>query len=185
MAGLTDKQARFVEEYLIDLNATQAAIRAGYSEKGAEVQGHQLLRNPKVSDAVQAAKLERSKRTEITADAVVKELARIGFSDIGDFLSFGKGGIKLMESNEVDTKCLAEVKQTATQFGPTISFKLHDKMGALDKLAKHLGIYAPEKQEISGPNGGPIEVSDAKQKLAERLARLNPVADPDSHGGDD
>lgn len=149
MAGLTDKQARFVEEYIIDLNATQAAIRAGYSEKGAEVQGHLLLRNPKVAEAIQAAKAERSKRTEITADAVVKELARIGFSDIADFLSFGKGGIKLKESSEVDTKCLAEVKQTATQFGPTISFKLHDKLGALDKLAKHLDVYAPERHDVT------------------------------------
>lgn len=149
MAGLTGKQARFVEEYIVDLNATQAAIRAGYSEKTAEVQGHQLLKKTSVCEAVQAAKAERSKRTEITADAVVKELARIGFSDIADFLSFGKGGIRLEESSEVDTKCLAEVKQTATQFGPTISFKLHDKLGALDKLAKHLGIYAPEKHDVT------------------------------------
>lgn len=149
MSGLTDKQARFVEEYLIDLNATQAAIRAGYSEATARQQAAQNLSKLNIQEAVQAAKLERSKRTEITADAVVKELARIGFSDIADFLSFGKNGIKLMESSEVDTKCLAEVKQTATQFGSTISFKLHDKLGALDKLAKHLGIYAPEKHDVT------------------------------------
>lgn len=80
--ALTAKRQRFVEEYLVDLNATQAAIRAGYSAKTAMEQGYQLLQISSVADAIEKARAELSKRTEITQDMVLKELARIGFSDI-------------------------------------------------------------------------------------------------------
>lgn len=80
--SLTPKQQRFVEEYLIDLNATQAAIRAGYSAKTAKQQGQRLLTNVDVSQAVAEAQAKLSERTEITQDMVLRELAKIGFSDI-------------------------------------------------------------------------------------------------------
>ena len=71
---LTAKQDRFVSEYLIDLNATQAAIRAGYAEKGAAVEGSRLLAKTKIADAVAAAQAERAKRTEITQDYVLTSI---------------------------------------------------------------------------------------------------------------
>lgn len=71
---LTDKQKRFIEEYLIDLNATQAAIRAGYSKKTAMEQGHQLLQKTSVQNAIQLAQNKRSKRVEITQDDVINGL---------------------------------------------------------------------------------------------------------------
>lgn len=74
---LNPKQQRFVEEYLIDLNATQAAIRSGYSEASAEVQGHRLLRNDKIARAVQKAMDERAERTEITADFVLEGIVDV------------------------------------------------------------------------------------------------------------
>ncbi len=74
--SLTPKQACFVEEYLIDLNATQAAIRAGYSPKTAEVQGSRLLGNVTVREAVEAGMKARSKRTEITQDEVIEGLKK-------------------------------------------------------------------------------------------------------------
>ena len=77
---MTPKQACFVQEYLIDLNATQAAIRAGYSANGADVQGARLLANARISVAIHEAMAERSKRTEITADRVLSEYARIAFA---------------------------------------------------------------------------------------------------------
>lgn len=89
MADLTPKQATFVREYLIDLNATQAAIRAGYSAKTAEQQGYQLLQHTSVATAVEVAMAERSKRTEITADRVLAELAKIGFADIRKAVKWG------------------------------------------------------------------------------------------------
>ena len=72
--GLTPKQQRFIEEYLVDLNATQAAIRAGYSEKRAYAIGHENLRKPEILVAIQAARAEQSKRTQITADWVLTRL---------------------------------------------------------------------------------------------------------------
>ena len=80
MNKLTAKQERFVAEYLIDLNATQAAIRAGYAEKGAAVEGSRLLANPKVAAAVAAAKAERTERTEITQDYVLNTIRDTSFA---------------------------------------------------------------------------------------------------------
>lgn len=76
MANLTPKQQRFVEEYLIDLNATQAAIRAGYSEKTAYSVGHENLKKPEIQKAIEEAKSQVSKRTELTVDMVVQGLLK-------------------------------------------------------------------------------------------------------------
>lgn len=84
MTTPTDKQQRFVEEYLVDLNATQAAIRAGYSEKTAAEQGYQLLQNPSVSAAIVAAQAARSARTEITADKVLQHWWAIATADANE-----------------------------------------------------------------------------------------------------
>lgn len=86
---LNAKQARFVEEYLIDLNATQAAIRTGYSEKTAYSQGQRLSKDVEVAEAIAAAMAARSERTEITSDRVLRELAKIGFSDIRKAVKWG------------------------------------------------------------------------------------------------
>src|SRR5271166_2896559 len=77
---LTPKQARFVQEYLIDLNAAQAAIRAGYSAKTARVIGHENLTKPEIAAAIEKAKAKRAERTELTSDMVVDELRKIGFA---------------------------------------------------------------------------------------------------------
>lgn len=93
MAKLTEKQQRFVDEYLIDLNATQAAIRAGYSAKTADVQGSRMLGNVKVQQAISEAMAERSKRTGVNQDRVVLELAKIAFVKMTDIVD-NQGRIK-------------------------------------------------------------------------------------------
>lgn len=85
MARLTEKQKLFVAEYLVDLNATQAAIRAGYSEKTAEQIGYQLLQKTLVQDAIQEAREKRQQRTEITQDMVVEELRAVAFAKAADY----------------------------------------------------------------------------------------------------
>jgi phage terminase small subunit len=82
---LTPKQSLFVEEYLIDLNGKQAAIRAGYAAKAAEVQASRLLRNAKVRVALEDAMQARSKRTTVTTDRVITELARVALANVRDF----------------------------------------------------------------------------------------------------
>lgn len=84
--GLTHRQQRFVDEYLIDLNATQAAIRAGYSEKTAYSMGQRLLKNVEIQAAIQKAMQKRSQRVDITADRVLTELAKLAFFDIRKLL---------------------------------------------------------------------------------------------------
>ena len=149
---LTPKQAAFVREYLIDLNATQAAIRAGYSPASASFTGWDNLRKPAIAAAVARAQQERIWRTEVTQDRVVRELAAIGFSDMGHYASWGSGGVVLNESEELteeQTRAVAEVSETVTKEGGTIRFKLHDKRAALRDLGQHLGMYT-EKVEHSG-----------------------------------
>jgi len=161
--ALTPKQARFVEEYLIDLNATQAAIRAGYSEKTAQEQGSRLLSNVMVAKAIQDAMASRSKRTEIDQDKVLGELAKIGFLDIRKAVKWGRSPIdtesenaspnglglypvELVPSDEMDDATAAAVSEVSlTQVG--VKIKVHDKLAALEKIGKHLGMFV-DRQEI-------------------------------------
>jgi phage terminase small subunit len=157
--ALTPKQRRFVEEYLVDLNATQAAIRAGYSARTAGAVGHETLKKPEVETAIHEAMAERSKRTEITADRVLKEYAKLGFSDMRRFMRWGSAGVTLVEHTELtddEAAAVAEVSQTVTEAGGSLKLKLHDKKGALDSIARHLGMFV-DKHEHSGPGGSPVK----------------------------
>ncbi|KTT62836.1 terminase small subunit, partial [Sphingomonas endophytica] len=89
--ALTDKQARFAEEYLVDLNATQAAIRAGYSKATANEQGARLLANASVAEAISAAQKARSERTNITADDVLRFWHRVGTADPNEVVQYRRG----------------------------------------------------------------------------------------------
>lgn len=147
-SGLNKKQTRFVEEYIVDLNATQAAIRAGYSQKTAYRIGHDLLQKTSVSEAIQAAMAERSERTQITADGVLQELARLAFSDIRKVTTFGAAGVTIKESAEIDdatAAAISEVSETTTQFGGSRKVKLHDKVKALELAGRHLGLFEKDK----------------------------------------
>jgi phage terminase small subunit len=149
---LSNKQKRFIQEYLIDLNATQAAIRAGYKKNYADRMGHKLVENSRVKEAIQKAMDERSKRTEITADMVIQELAKLGFSNMRTFTKWGPRGVTLLDSDELtedDAACVSEVSETVTESGGSVRFKLHDKKGALELLGKHLKLFT-DKVEHSG-----------------------------------
>jgi phage terminase small subunit len=143
--GLTPKQARFVEEYLIDLNATQAAIRAGYSAKTAEWIGPQLLGKSHVRERIETAQRERSARTGITADRVVQEIARLAFADPRLVMRWGPDGVELKPSDELTDEAaamIAEVKESVSQAGSSMQVKFHSKVAALEQLAKHVGLYS-------------------------------------------
>lgn len=161
---LNDKQKRFVSEYLIDLNATQAAIRAGYSSKptSAEVHGLRLLRNSRVAELLSKRQAEIERRTGISVDRVIREIARVAFADIRSFVTWGPNGVTMMDSemlDEDDAACVAEVTETTTKDGGSRRFKLHDKIAALTLLAKRLGL-TPEHLRHAGEDGGPIQYED-------------------------
>lgn len=165
--SLTAKQQRFVEEYLCDLNATQAAIRAGYSARTAEAAGSRLLRNVKVSAAVTAGQRERSERVEITADRVLRELARIGFSDIRDLFTWDAeraGFVPSVDLTEDQAAAVSSVEaetiRYTTEEGITetkvkLKLKTYDKLGALEKIGKHLGMFI-DRTEVTGKDGEPL-----------------------------
>ncbi len=140
MAKLTLKQQRFVEEYLIDLNATQAAIRAGYSVKTAKEIGCENLSKPNISSEIAKAMAERSKRTGVTADRVIEELAKIGFINISDVVNLRTGKIKT-EAQKEDLACIQSIKIKETEFGEDREVKFYDKKSALELLGKHLGLF--------------------------------------------
>ena len=149
---LTPKQKMFVAEYLVDLNATQAAIRAGYSPRTAKSIGQRLLTFVDVQAAIQEAMKNREKRTLVTADMVVAELAKMGFSNIGKYAKWSGDSVSLEPSEalgEDELACVAEVSQTATQNGNSVKFKLHDKKGALELLGRHLGMFT-ENLNVTG-----------------------------------
>lgn len=92
--GLTPKQRMFVLEYLVDLNATKAAIRAGFSKKTAKEQGARLLTKVHIAEEISRAQDKRAKRLEIDGDAVVKQLVKLGFASLGNFMAFdGPSGV--------------------------------------------------------------------------------------------
>lgn len=140
---LTDRQQRFVDEYLIDLNATQAAIRAGYSVKTANEQGSRLLANVSVQTAIAEKMADRSRRTGVNQDRVVLELAKIAFVKLTDIID-EKGKIK-DTATEDDLACLEGYKykysDTDTGYSVEREVKLSSKMKALELLGKHLGMW--------------------------------------------
>jgi phage terminase small subunit len=142
---MTKKQKRFVEEYLIDLNATQAAIRAGYSPNTAKSIASELLDRPDVSDAVNKAIADRSKRTGINQDRVVQELAKIAFVNIRDVVDTEDATV-LDTATDEDTACIesVRVKVFPAKDGEGIEreIKLSSKMKALELLGKHLGMFS-------------------------------------------
>lgn len=178
MKQLTPKQARFVEEYLIDLNATQAATRAGYSAKTANEQGARLLANVSVRSALGGAMKKRGEKTEITAARVIQEIARLAFFDPRKLLNGDGTPVALQDLDDDTAAAIAGVDiATERERGSDLStyirkYKIADKNTALEKLAKHLGIYELDNHQKT----------DALTEVLNRLGRsVLPVSkDPDA-----
>ncbi len=150
--ALTAKQKRFVEEYLIDLNATQAAIRAGYSPKTAEQEGYKLVQKSSVSEEIIKAIAERSKRTGISQDRVIQELARIAFVNPQNVIQTSNASVR-QDISEDDAACIqaVKVKMSESENGSSCEreVRLNDKLKALELLGKHLGMFK-DKVEVDG-----------------------------------
>lgn len=143
MAKLTLKQQRFVDEYLIDLNATQASIRAGYSVKTAKEQGSQNLTKLNIQQAISEKMAERSRRTGVNQDRIVLELAKIAFVKMTDIVD-NQGKIK-STATEDDLACIESMKykESESETGSSVEreMKISPKLKALELLGKHLGMW--------------------------------------------
>ena len=145
MANLTPKQQRFVEEYLIDLNATQSAIRAGYSERTAKSIGQENLTKPDIQKAIQEAQNKLTERTEITQDYVLTNIKKVIERCMQqEAVQARDGSPLLVEGPEGDLACLFEFKETGALKG-------------LELLGKHLGMFK-EKIELTGKDGGSLGI---------------------------
>ncbi len=172
---MTPKQRRFVEEYLVDLNAAAAARRAGYNAGSA----WRLMRNPVVAAGIEKAQAARAARTRVTADKVVEELAKVAFGDPRRLFSWGPGGVILRESSdlsEAESALVSEISETRTAAGGSRKIKLRCKLTALTALGKHLGVFGngrrpalPDPGDNNGPNDS--DKADAADDPRERLAR--------------
>jgi phage terminase small subunit len=166
MAKESAKAAKFVQEYLVDLNATQAAIRAGYAAGTAGVSGHRLLKSAKIRAQIDAAIAERQRRTEITADKVLQEIYRVATSDIAK--AFGADG-KLLSVHEMPPEARAALAGIETEelfekdgdervlSGLSRKVRHWDKVKALELLGKHLGLFR-DKLEVSGKDGEALSI---------------------------
>lgn len=144
---LSEQQQKFVEEYLIDLNATSAAKRAGYSEKTARAKGSNLLTNVNIREAIEAKKKERAASTKITSDRVLIEIGKIALSDIRHF--YDDNGFLLppkLWPDEV-AGAVASVEVLETDVGRVTKLKLWDKGRQIELAAKHLGMLNEDKNK--------------------------------------
>ncbi|EPN8209626.1 TPA: terminase small subunit [Yersinia enterocolitica] len=187
MKQLTPKQELFCREYLKDLNATQAAIRAGYSEKTAQVQSSRLLSNVMVQDRIASLKSERNEEVGIDAAYVLRRLVEIDQMDVLDIV---KDDLSLKPVSEwpptwrryISGFDVAEMFENSGEDGARElagilkKIKWPDKVKNLELLGKHVDVQAFKenvKNEHTGPNGGPIQYTDiTEEELQDRLKEL-------------
>ena len=172
--ALTAKQRRFVEEYLLDANATQAAIRAGYSESNARQQGHRLLTKANVADAIEKAQAERAERVQVTADEVLAELKKLGFSNMLDYATVQADGTAYVDLSSLTREQAAAIQEmTVDEYTEgrgedarpvkKVKVKLVDKKGTLELLGRHLGLFKPATADAPGKK-------EQRQQAAEKTA---------------
>lgn len=169
-AALSDRERRFVEEYVIDLSGRDAGIRAGLGRtpKSATEMASRMKRKATVAAAIAQLIQERG---NVTGSRVLEEMARIAFAKMTDFARVERGCLVVTDTaqlTEDQQAAISEITETVTEAGRTVRIKLHDKGAMLDRLAKVLSMYR-ERVELSGPGGGPIPIADVRAKIAERL----------------
>jgi phage terminase small subunit len=172
-ARLTPRQRRFAAEYPVDLNAKEAAVRAGYTPGKAQAMAARLLRHPAIAAAMEPALAARKEETRVTADRVIEGYARIAFADIRHFLDWGSDGDVTLRPKESlsdwDAGAIADIEPPGSN-GKAARLRLHDKKAALDALARHLGLFDQKARAV--PSDLAIDGKDPREVLRERLLRL-------------
>ncbi len=177
--ALTAKQRRFVAEYLLDLNATQAAIRAGYSKNRASEIGYQLLQKPDITSAIQEAMKQRSERTQIDADYVLRRMIEIDQMDLLDIMTDAMELKPVSQWPRVWRQYLsgfdlAEMFEgrgdDREMVGLLKKIKWPDKVKNLELLGRHFGMFT-DNVALSGKGGAPLLVGAVSDEQLERLAK--------------
>lgn len=172
-ATLNDRQSRFVDEYLVDLNATQAAIRAGYSKKTAGSQGFDLLKKPEIASEIEKRRQIVAEKTGLTTERLLQEAMRLAFFDIRKLVD--KDG-KPLPLNQLDDDTAAAIQglDVATVgnndvgVGEVLKYKIADKNSAIERLFKHMGLFEKDNKQANPGDA----MSKFVAELAARGSRL-------------
>jgi phage terminase small subunit len=165
--ALTDKQERFCREYLLDLNATKAAQRAGYSKASSRSIGSENLAKPDIANRVQGLQLELANRLDIDAQTVVRELAACGLANAQDYVDSSGNQVPLHLLTREQAKAVQEYKTTTTKTGTTsVSLKLVDKRASLVDVGRHLGIFEADNEQRQPEASTPAADLAAARKIA-------------------
>lgn len=167
MSELNLRQEAFCQEYLIDFNGQQAAIRAGYSKRAAGTQATVLLKHPGVASKLAQLIDERGKRTQVTADAVISEIAKVAFSNSLDYIKVGDDGLPYVDlttltRDQAAAILSAEVHEYKEGRGEdarlilATKIKFHPKLQALEMLAKHFGLFKDALADYLAKNERPL-----------------------------
>lgn len=192
MSVLTAKQQRFIAEYLVDSNATQAAIRAGYSAKTAHAIGHENLKKPEIARLIaegqQTATQKAVDKYEVSRDRVIGELARLGFSNMEDFASVNGEGTPGLDFSKLDRDQWAAVQSLKVDDDGGVTLKLYDKRATLIDLGKVVGLFTDKVDvKLELPESTPLELARGLAfvlALAQREAGAStaaPAAPPIQH----
>ena len=192
--ALTAQRQRFVEEYLVDLNGTEAAIRAGYSPRSAKAQASQLLALPEVQVAVSAAKASRSDRTKIDADWVLNRLAEEADADVADLYD-ESGALKpvkdwplIWRKGLVAGLDVEEVREEGVTIAVVRKVKLSDRTKRIELIGKHVGVQAFREQVgLADPNGKPLKIEtrlDLSDLSSDERISLRAILERRARGAD-
>ena len=141
----------FAQEYVVDLNATRAAVRAGYTAKNAAVTASKLLRNVNVEYWIAEAQELKARRRDITNDRVLEEMRRLAFAQTTDMVTLKDGFVVIKDTTSLTTEQKSAISQIRQKKDGEIEVKFYDKQKALDSLAKYLGIFSDKN---TGQNPG-------------------------------
>ena len=179
---IASRRDRFVVEYCRDCNATQAAIRAGYSRKSANHYGPYLLRVPEVAAKIEARMAAEARRIHLNGERVVLELMRVAFSDIRTYLVRGTGGAVALKPHDTltehETAAIAFLSPGSRNHGASI--RLHGKKHALRALARHLGL--DDRRDFVDPRIDSEETARLRAELLAFAARAEAKALPAPQG---
>ena len=132
----------FAQEYIVDLNATRAAVRAGYTERHAAVTASKLLRNTNVEYWIDEAQELKARSRNITVDRVLEEYRRIAFAQTTDMVTLKGGYVQLSDTDSLTTEQKSAISQIRQKKDGELEVKFYDKLKALDALAKYLGVFS-------------------------------------------
>ena len=177
--GVKARYDAFIAAFKATRNARQSAIAAGYAPKSAAVTGAKLLGLEYVKREIEKHREAEQARAEVTAERIVAEHALIAFADITDFATWDRDGVvQFLESSKLRQglgRCIKSLTHTRRTYPDgseenRVALQLWEKSKSLESLAKRIRFYPPEKREVSGPGGGPIEIKEMASTARDELA---------------